>query len=202
MRVLDGSRVTMAGQVLVASFKTRAAPTATSRAASMKAHWQFRLAFCVAAGLLGPSPSAWANYPERPVRIVVGFGAGSAADLAARIVGEELGRTLGQHFIVENRPGAGSNTAAVSVAKGDADGYTLLLGTVANTINTSARVSSVNLMKDLKPIALICSLPNILVVHPSVKATTVQELIAVAKAEPGKLNYGSAGAGTSLHLSA
>jgi len=84
----------------------------------MKAHAQFRLALGVAAGLLGPRPSAWANYPERPVRIVVGFGAGSAADLAARIVGEELGRTMGQHFIVENRPGAGSNTAAVSVAKG------------------------------------------------------------------------------------
>src|SRR5262245_39018382 len=127
---------------------------------------------------------------------------GSAADVAARIVGEELSRTMGQRFFVENRPGAGSNTAAVSVAKGDADGYTLFLGSVANAISSSVKGSNVDLKSDLKPIALLCSLPNILVVHPSVKATTVQELIALAKAEPGKLNYGSAGAGTSLHLSA
>ena len=160
------------------------------------------IALACGAAMLGASPCAWADYPERPVRIVVGFGPGSAADVAARIVGEELSRTMGQRFFVENRPGAGSNTAAVSVAKGDADGYTLFLGSVANTISSSVKGSNVDLKSDLKPIALLCSLPNILVVHPSVKATTVQELIALAKAEPGKLNYGSAGAGTSLHLSA
>jgi len=160
------------------------------------------IALACGAAMLGASPYAWADYPERPVRIVVGFGPGSAADVAARIVGEELSRTMGQRFFVENRPGAGSNTAAVSVAKGDADGYTLFLGSVANTISSSVKGSNVDLKSDLKPIALLCSLPNILVVHPSVKATTVQELIALAKAEPGKLNYGSAGAGTSLHLSA
>src|SRR5262245_9687742 len=160
------------------------------------------IALACGAAMLGASPYAWADYPERPVRIVVGFGPGSAADVAARIVGEELSRTMGQRFVVENRPGAGSNTAAISVAKGDAEGYTLFLGSVANAISSSVKGSNVNLMKDLKPIALICSLPNILVVHPSVKATTVQELIALAKAEPGILNYGSAGAGTSLHLSA
>jgi tripartite-type tricarboxylate transporter receptor subunit TctC len=160
------------------------------------------IALACGAAMLGASPYAWADYPERPVRIVVGFGPGSAADVAARIVGEELSRTMGQRFFVENRPGAGSNTAAVSVAKGDADGYTLFLGSVANAISSSVKGSNVDLKSDLKPIALLCSLPNILVVHPSVKATTVQELIALAKAEPGKLNYGSAGAGTSLHLSA
>jgi len=160
------------------------------------------IALACGAAMLGASPYAWADYPERPVRIVVGFGPGSAADVAARIVGEELSRTIGQRFFVENRPGAGSNTAAVSVAKGDADGYTLFLGSVANAISSSVKGSNVDLKSDLKPIALLCSLPNILVVHPSVKATTVQELIALAKAEPGKLNYGSAGAGTSLHLSA
>jgi tripartite-type tricarboxylate transporter receptor subunit TctC len=156
----------------------------------------------VAAGVLVPGASASAGYPERPVRIVVGFGAGSAADVASRIVGEELSQTMGQRFFIENKPGAGSNTAAASVAKGDADGYTLFLGSVANAISSSVKGSNVDLKNDLKPIALLCSLPNILVVHPSVKATTVQELIALAKAEPGKLNYGSAGAGTSLHLSA
>jgi tripartite-type tricarboxylate transporter receptor subunit TctC len=162
----------------------------------------FMLALPVAAAMFGPSTSAWADYPERPVRIVVGFGAGSAADLASRIVGEELSRTMGQRFFVEGKPGAGSNTAAASVAKADADGYTLFLGSVANVINSSVKASSVNLKTDLKPIALLCSQPSILVVHPSVKATTVQELIALAKAEPEKLNYGSSGVATSLHLSA
>lgn len=163
---------------------------------------QSLLALLVPAAMLGASPYAWADYPERPVRIVVGFGPGSAADVAARVVGEQLSRDLGQRFFVENRPGAGSNTAAVSVAKGDADGYTLFLGSVANAISSSVKGTSIDLKSDLKPIALLCSLPNILVVHTSVKAATVQELIALAKAEPGKLNYGSAGAGTSLHLSA
>lgn len=106
-----------------------------------------------------------------------------------------------QRFFIENKPGAGSNTAAVGVAKGEADGYTLFLGSAANAISASVKGSCVDLKNDLKPIALLCSLPNILVVHSSVKATTVQDLIALAKAEPGKLNYGSAGAGTSLHLS-
>jgi tripartite-type tricarboxylate transporter receptor subunit TctC len=88
---------------------------------------QSLLALLVPAAMLGASPYAWANYPERPVRIVVGFGPGSAADVASRIVGEELSRTMGQRFFIENRLGAGSNTAAVSVAKGDPDGYTLFL---------------------------------------------------------------------------
>jgi tripartite-type tricarboxylate transporter receptor subunit TctC len=163
---------------------------------------QTLLVLLATAASLGTIPCAWAAYPDRPVRIVVGFGPGSAADVAGRIVAEELSRTMGQRYFVENKPGAGSNTAAASVAKGDADGYTLFLGSVANAISSSVKGSNVNLKNDLKPIALLCSLPNILVVHPSVKATSVQELIALAKAEPGKLNYGSAGAGTSLHLSA
>jgi tripartite-type tricarboxylate transporter receptor subunit TctC len=159
------------------------------------------LAFLAGVASVVTTPAAWAGYPERPVRIVVGFGAGSAADVAARIVAEELSQSLRQRFFIENKPGAGSNTAAVGVAKGEADGYTLFLGSAANAISASVKGSSVDLKNDLKPIALLCSLPNILVVHSSVKAATVQELIALAKAEPGKLNYGSAGAGTSLHLS-
>jgi tripartite-type tricarboxylate transporter receptor subunit TctC len=160
------------------------------------------LALCLAAAVLCPSRRALADYPDRPVRIVVGFGAGASSDVAARIVAEELTRTLGQRFIVENRPGASSNTAAAGVARAEADGYTLFLGSVANVINSSIKKSSsVDLLKELKPIALICALPNILVVHPAVKAATVQELVALAKAEPNKLNYGSAGPGTSPHLS-
>ncbi|MBO0755676.1 MAG: tripartite tricarboxylate transporter substrate binding protein, partial [Bradyrhizobiaceae bacterium] len=145
---------------------------------------------------------AFADYPERPVRIVVGFSAGASADVAARIVAEDLSKTLGQRFVVENRPGAASNSAAVGVAKAEADGYTLFLGSVANVINASLKkAASVDLRQEFEPIALICALPNILVVHPSVKATTVKELVALAKSEPHKLNFGSAGAGTSPHLS-
>jgi tripartite-type tricarboxylate transporter receptor subunit TctC len=148
------------------------------------------------------STAAAADYPDRPVRVVVGFGPGSSADVSARVVSEALSAILGQRFFVENRPGASSNTAAVGVVKADADGYTLFLGSVANVINTSLKTASVDLQKDLKPIALMCALPNILVVHPSVKATSVKELIALAKADANKLNYGSAGPGTSPHLSA
>jgi tripartite-type tricarboxylate transporter receptor subunit TctC len=136
------------------------------------------------------------------VRVVVGFGPGSSADVSARVLSEELSGTLGQRFVVENRPGASSNTAALGVVKADADGYTLFLGSVANVINTSLKTASVDLQKDLKPVALLCALPNILVVHPAVKATSVKDLIALAKADANKLNYGSAGPGTSPHLSA
>jgi tripartite-type tricarboxylate transporter receptor subunit TctC len=153
--------------------------------------------------LLGlASTTAAADYPDRPVRVVVGFGPGSSADVSARVVSEAMSGILGQRFVVENRPGASSNTAAVGVVKADGDGYTLFLGSVANVINTSLRTASVDLQKDLKPIALMCALPNILVVHPSVKATSVKELIALAKADANRLNYGSAGPGTSPHLSA
>jgi tripartite-type tricarboxylate transporter receptor subunit TctC len=161
------------------------------------------LALAVAMALVGFVPtSATADYPERPVRVIVGFGPGSSADVSARVVSEELSRILGQRVFVENRPGASSNTAALGVVKADADGYTLFLGSVANVINTSLKTTSVDLQKDLKPVALICALPNILVVHPSVKASNVKELIALAKADANKLNYGSAGPGTSPHLSA
>src|ERR1700694_1497802 len=93
------------------------------------------LVLSVATAMLGPSPWAWADYPERPVRMFVGVGPGSSADVASRIVGEELSRTMGQRFFVENKPGASSKTAATTVSKSDADGYTLFLGSVANVIN-------------------------------------------------------------------
>jgi tripartite-type tricarboxylate transporter receptor subunit TctC len=158
-------------------------------------------AFSMVTAALGVLPAA-ADYPERAVRIVVGFGPGASSDVAARLVAEELSKSLGQRFYVENRPGASSNTAAAGVVQAEPDGYTLFLGSVANAINISLKPSNVDLRKDLKPVALLCALPNILVVHPSVKATSVKELIALARSEPGKLNYGSAGPGTSPHLSA
>ena len=143
------------------------------------------------------------SYPDRPVKLMIGFAPGSSADVSSRILAEELSRLLGQRVIVEVRAGASSNIAADTVAKAEPDGYTLFLGSAANVINRSMRAAAaVDIGRDLKPVALVCALPNILVVHPDVKASSVAELIALAKAEPDKLNYGSPGIATSPHLSA
>lgn len=142
------------------------------------------------------------NYPSRPVHVVIGFSAGSSTDVAARIVAEQLGQVTGQRFIVENRPGASSNIATEYVTKAEADGYTLLMGTVANTINHLLRDDlNFNFVEDLIPIAQAGSLPNLLVVHPSVDVSNVEELIDYARQHPGALLYGSAGVGTAPHLS-
>ena len=156
----------------------------------------------VALTLFGPATAALAAWPDRPVKLVVGFPAGSAADVAGRLYGEELGGILGQRIIIENKPGAASNTAAESVARAEGDGYTLFLSNIANVINSSLKKgASIDLQTELKPVALVCTLPNILVVSQVVKAQTVAELIALAKAEPDKLLFGSSGHGTAPHLS-
>jgi tripartite-type tricarboxylate transporter receptor subunit TctC len=142
------------------------------------------------------------DYPVRPVRIVVGFGAGSAADLTARVLAQRLSRTMGQQFIVENKPGGGSTVAADQVARGPKDGYTLFMGTVANVINAVMQPNlAFDFSKDLAPIVYATSSPNILVVHPSTGVTNVRELIALLKAKPEQVFYGSSGVGTSPHLS-
>jgi tripartite-type tricarboxylate transporter receptor subunit TctC len=155
------------------------------------------------AALAAGHPSARAqSYPSRPIHIVVGFAAGSSTDVATRILAEKLGEILGQRVVVENKPGAASNIATESVARAPKDGYTLLMGTVANTINTGLRSGlSFDFGKDLVPIALVATVPNILVVHPSTGVATVAELVALAKAKPDQITYGSAGVGTSPHLS-
>lgn len=155
---------------------------------------------CCAAAL---SPAdADSNYPSRPVRLIVGFGPGSTADVGARIIAPKLGEILGTSVVVEDHPGAGSMISLEYVARQPADGYTLLLGTIAATINaTLSPRQTVDFQKDLSPISLVASIPNILVVHPSLKVHTVQELIALAKREPDKISYGSAGIGSSPHLS-
>ncbi len=141
-------------------------------------------------------------YPDRPLKLLVGYPPGSAADVAARIFGEGLATVLQQPIVVENKPGAASNAAAEAVAKTTGDGYTLFLGNIANVINvTLKKGSSIDLRRNMTAIALVCAVPNILVVNPSMKATTVSELIATAKAKPGQLHFGSSGHGTSLHLS-
>ena len=142
------------------------------------------------------------TFPNKPIKLVVGFPSGSSADVTARIVAKKLGEVFSHSVIVDNRPGASSNIATEGVVRAQPDGYTLLVGSVANTINSGMGKSlPFNFSTDLAPVALITSLPNILVVHPSLGVSSVQELIAMAKAKPNFLNYASSGNGTSPHLS-
>jgi tripartite-type tricarboxylate transporter receptor subunit TctC len=141
-------------------------------------------------------------YPTRVIRIVVPLAAGGVTDTVARTLAERLQRALGQPVVIENRTGGGGAVGAEAVARSPADGYTLLMGTVSsNAINASLyRNLRYDNIKDFAPISLVASGPNMLVVHPSVPATTTAELIKFLKANPGKYSYGSAGVGTSTHL--
>jgi Tripartite tricarboxylate transporter family receptor len=141
-------------------------------------------------------------YPSRPVRVIVGFGAGTAADIVARLIGAWLSERLGQPVIIENRPGAGSNMGAQAVVRAPADGHTLLLVTTTNAINATLYNNlDFNLSPDIAPVAGLIHVPNVLVVNPSVPAKTVPEFIAYAEANPGKLNMASVGNGTMPHVS-
>ena len=142
------------------------------------------------------------TYPSHPIKIVIGFGPGSAADILARVVGKRMEVSLGQPFIVENRPGNSSMIAADSVARATADGYTLFMATIANTLNPAETKSNFNLAKDLAPIALLGIVPNLLVAHPSVPANNLQELIALAKSKPEGLTFGSSGYATASYMAA
>jgi tripartite-type tricarboxylate transporter receptor subunit TctC len=141
------------------------------------------------------------SFPTKPVRIVVPFGTGMI-DGVARLVSEQLSRKWGQPVVIENKPGAGGNIGAEFVARAPADGHTLLMGGPSVVVNTVLydRVPYA-LMKDLVPVTQVANAPFVVVVHPSVPARSLSELIAYAKANPGKLNYGSGGSGTSAHLS-
>src|SRR5688572_4273069 len=138
------------------------------------------------------------DYPSRPVRIIVGFGPGSTADYSARTVAQKLSLKYGQQFVVESRAGAGSNLAAEFVARAPKDGYTLLMGTVANTINATISKLNFDFAKDFAPIALVSTVPNILVAHPSTGFRTVADLVAAAKRQ--EMLYGSSGVGSALHV--
>jgi tripartite-type tricarboxylate transporter receptor subunit TctC len=146
---------------------------------------------------------AWAQaYPARPVRIVVGFGAGSAADILAHLIAQWLSERLGQPFIVEVRSGAGGNIATEAVLRSPPDGYTLLLDGGWDAINATLYDNlSFNFIRDITPVAGIVRAPNVMVVHPSFPAKTVPEFIAHAKANPGKINMASAGTGSTSHMS-
>ena len=152
---------------------------------------------------------AWAHvataaYPDRPIKLIVPFAPGGGNDTVARLVSERLGSELGQPVIVDNRPGAGGVIGAEAAARAPADGYTLFLGGVgSHAINPNLHKDlSYDPIKDFAPITLVASAPLILVVHPSVPANSVKELVALAKAQPGKLNYASNGNGSSSHLAA
>lgn len=141
------------------------------------------------------------SYPDRPIKLVVPFAPGGATDILGRLLATSLGERLGQPVVVENRPGAGATLGADHVAKAKPDGYTLLMGAVHHTIATSVyRRLGYDFQKDLAPITVVAVVPNVLVVNPQVPAKTVQELLAQARAQPGKLAYGSNGAGTGQHL--
>jgi tripartite-type tricarboxylate transporter receptor subunit TctC len=142
------------------------------------------------------------TYPSRPVHIIVGFPPGGAADITARLIGQWLSERLGQQFIVENRPGAGTNIATEAVTKASADGYTLLLVSVANTVNATLYEGlNFDFIRDIAPVAGLIRGPLVMVLHPSVPATTLPEFIAYAKAHPDMINMGSAGNGTPGHMS-
>ena len=140
-------------------------------------------------------------YPARPVHIIVGFAPGSAADIIARLIGQRLSERLGQPFVVENRGGAGGSLGAEAVAHASPDGYTLLLSGSADAVTaTLYEKLNYNFIRDIVPVASIASGPLVLVVHPSFPARTVPEFIAYAKANPGKISFGSASTGTVAHM--
>ena len=157
-----------------------------------------------AALLAALATSAFAQgYPSKPAKVVVPYPPGGPTDIVARVVSQKLSEQTGQQFIVENRPGAGGNIGAEAVAKSPADGYTLLVATTAHAINPALFKSlGYNLVKDFAPVSQLTSGPLVIVANPSLPVKNVKELIALAKAKPGTLNYASSGNGQSTHLSA
>ena len=160
-------------------------------------------AFLVAAATWLCLAPAAAQYPARPVSLIVAFTPGGPSDVLARILGKKLEQLLGQPFVIENRPGAGGNIAAELAARAAPDGYTLLMGnnSILATNASLYRKIGYDAEKDFAPISLIGSQANILVVNPALPARTMAELIALAKAKPGQLHYASSGHGAAAHLS-
>jgi len=156
---------------------------------------------CAAALVVLASGVQAQTYPTKPIRWVVPFPPGGSTDLLARVVGQKLTESWGQQVIVDNRGGAGGTLGAAEAARAAGDGYTLLMGAIHHTIATSAYPKlPYDFQRDFAPITVVAIVPNVLVVNPSVPAKTVKELIDYAKANPGKLTYGSAGMGTAHHL--
>src|SRR6202158_5957648 len=163
------------------------------------------VALCAGVAMIaaaGTAPVMAQTYPAQPIKVIVGFGPGSAADILARLVGKQMEVSLRQPIVIENRPGNSSMIAAETVARASADGYTLFMATIANTLNPAETKSNFNLGRDLAPIALLGIVPNVLVAHPSVPANNLQELIALAKSKPESLTFGSSGYATASYMAA
>ncbi len=157
-------------------------------------------ALFVAAGTAPASaqPAAW---PSKPIRFILPFPPGGGTDTLARIVGQKMSETIGQPVLMDNRPGAGANIGAELAARAAPDGYTIVMGNIAHAVNMSLyRKPGYDLVADFAPVTMLASTPNILVVGPSIAAKSVSELVALAKAAPGKHHYASAGSGSSSHL--
>jgi tripartite-type tricarboxylate transporter receptor subunit TctC len=147
-------------------------------------------------------PASALDYPTRPVRFVVGYPAGGATDIIARLIGQKLSERMGQQFVIENKPGAGNNIGTESVVNAAPDGYTVLLVNPANFVNASLYANlNFNFIRDIAPVASFNRVPNVMTVAPGVLARTVAEFIAYVKDNPGKVNMASSGNGTSVHLS-
>jgi len=158
-----------------------------------------KIAACMVA--VGAATANAQNYPSKPVRMVAASSPGSAVDIVARIVAQKLGEQLGQQVVVDNRAGAGGNLGAELAAKAPPDGYTLFMGTPAHAINTGLyRKLNYDLTRDFAPVSQVTTGAYVVVVHPSLPVKSIKELIALARAKPGQLNYASAGSGNATHL--
>ncbi|MEI8153718.1 MAG: tripartite tricarboxylate transporter substrate-binding protein, partial [Hyphomicrobiales bacterium] len=159
-------------------------------------------AVVTAIALVGPAGLAQAqDYPNAPIHLISGFPPGSTADISARVISAKMSAILGQQVVVENKVGAGSSLAAAYAARAPKDGYTLFVGSAANVINAAMTSNlSFDFFKDFEPVTLITSTPTVLAVTPELGVKNVKELIAYAKANPGKLSFGSSGVGSSTHL--
>ena len=157
--------------------------------------------FCSGARAQASAPAAASNYPAKPVRLVVPFPAGASSDVVGRMIAQKLGEFLGQQVIVDNRPGAGGNLGIGQAAKSAPDGYTMVIATASIAVSAALYANpGYDAVKDLAPVARLASIPNVLLVHPSVPAKTLKQFVELARAHPGKLNFGSGGTGTTNHL--
>ena len=148
-----------------------------------------------------PSTSLGQTYPVKPIRLVVPFPAGASSDVVGRMLGQKLSEQLGQQVVVDNRAGAGGNLGIAIAAKSPPDGYTIVLATASIAVSASIYSNpGYDAVRDLAPVARLTTIPNVLLVHPSVPAKTLRQFINLARARPGKLNFGSGGAGTTNHL--
>ena len=167
----------------------------------MRCRVRFLAWLLVGIAALSAHPTRAEDYPTHPVRIIIGFGAGAAADTPARLLGQKFSDALGQQFLIENKPGAGSNVAAEYVARSPNDGYTIFMATAAQTNYAGMTIKpTYDVVKDFAPIVRVASVPNILVATPSLGVSNLKELIALAKQKPGQIFFASSGVGTTTHV--